>query len=225
MLTAKQEKFVLNLFQGMSQREAYTKAGYSTNFAPAIVDKNACVLAKNSKILVRLKELQGKVENAAIMSVSERKERLSEIARARLTDYQEAGADGAGYINIGKESPNTAAIAGIKSSTKFDENGNTGTLYTEIKLHNPIMAIAELNKMEKLYNDDKQGVNVNVNVAVMQARDLTDDELASIAARGSARIVEQKASKESLVTLLSVHDDNIRDSAAPPTDSGQTTTN
>jgi hypothetical protein len=81
------------------------------------------------------------------MDVTERMERLSEIARARLTDYQTAGLDGSGYIEIGKESPNTAAISSIKSATKFDENGNTGTLFTEIKLHNPVMAIAELNKM------------------------------------------------------------------------------
>jgi len=223
MLTTKQENFVINLLKGMNQTEAYRLAYgcKSTNVAKV----NASKLLTKTNVRAKYQELTKQTESAAVMSVEERKARLSEIARARLTDYQESGADGAGYINIGRESPNTAAIAGIKSSTKFDENGNTGTLYTEIKLHNPIMAIAELNKMEKLYNDDKQGVNVNVNVAVMQARDLTDDELASIAARGSARIVEQKASKESLVTLLSVHDDNIRDSAAPPTDSGQTTTN
>ena len=223
MLTTKQENFVINLLKGMNQTQAYQLAYGCKSVNVAKV--GASRLLTNVNIKAKYQELISHTESAAVMSVEERKARLSEIARARLTDYQEAGADGAGYINIGKESPNTAAIAGIKSSTKFDENGNTGTLYTEIKLHNPIMAIAELNKMEKLYNDDKQGVNVNVNVAVMQARDLTDDELASIAARGSARIVEQKASKESLVTLLSVHDDNIRDSAAPPTDSGQTTTN
>jgi hypothetical protein len=152
MLTGKQEKFVLNLFQGMSQREAYIKAGYSANFAPAIIDSNACRLAKSNKVLVRLTELNSKVENAAIMSVTERRERLSEIARGRLTDYQEAGADGSGYINIGKESPNTAAIAGIESATKFGKNGNTGTLFTKVKLHNPVNAIAELNKMDNLYN-------------------------------------------------------------------------
>jgi len=94
-----------------------------------------------------------------IMSVQERLERLSEIARGRLTDYQEAGLDGAGYISITKDSPNTAAISMIESATKFDENGNTGTLFTKVKLHNPIQAIAELNKMEKIYTE---GTTVNV---------------------------------------------------------------
>jgi hypothetical protein len=113
------------------------------------------------------------------MSVLERKERLSEIARARLTDYQETGLD-SGYINIGKESPNTGAIASIKSATKFDENGNTGTLFTEVRLHNPVAAIQELNKMDGVY-DDTAKLNVNVDnrkieiiVASENARQLTD---------------------------------------------------
>jgi hypothetical protein len=152
MLTQKQEKFVLNLFKGMSQRDAYVKAGYSGNQLPATLDRHAAELAKTDKILTRLSELNGKVELNTILSVTQRKEILSEIARGRLTDYQEAGLDGSGYISITKESPNTAAIAGIESATKFDENGNTGTLFTKVKLHNPIQAIAELNKMEQIGN-------------------------------------------------------------------------
>jgi phage terminase small subunit len=179
MLTQKQERFVLNLFQGLSQRDAYVKAGYSSNQLPATIDRHAAELAKTDKIQARLSDLNGKAESKAIMSVSERKERLSEIARARLTDYQETGLD-SGYINIGKESPNTGAIASIKSATKFDENGNTGTLFTEVRLHNPVAAIQELNKMDGVY-DDTAKLNVNVDnrkieiiVASENARQLTD---------------------------------------------------
>lgn len=154
-LTQKQETFILNYFEKGNATEAALIAGYSPKTAFVIASEN---LTK-PKILARLKELRDKTESDKTMSVQERKERLSEIARARLVDYQEAGLDGSGYISITKDSPNTAAIAGIESATKFDENGNTGTLFTKVKLHNPINAIAELNKMEKIYTE---GTQINI---------------------------------------------------------------
>ena len=80
-----------------------------------------------------------------------------------------------------------------------------------------IPAIAELNKMGGDYtptNNEKQNLNVNVNVGILNAKDLSDDELATIAARGGHRVIEQKASKESSTTLLPVHDVNIREGEA-----------
>lgn len=158
-LTGKQEKFAFNLFNGMPQRESYLQAGYSGNRSIASIDVDASRLAKNPKIVLRFKELKEKSDSDKIMKPQERRERLSEIGRGRIVDYQEAGADGSGYISIGKDSPNTAAIAGIESATKFDENGNTGTLFTKIRLHNPTQAIDLLNKMDKIYSD---GATVNI---------------------------------------------------------------
>ena len=163
----------------MPQREAYIQAGYSTNYSLAIIDTNACNLAKSNKVLLRLQELRSKVEKDKVMPVQERMERLSEIARARLTDYQEAGLDGAGYISITKDSPNTAAIQGIESATKFDEEGNTGTLFTKIKLHNPMQALDLLNKMDGAYAPEKHALLVRVELG-----DFTDDELLAIAGKG-----------------------------------------
>lgn len=57
MLTQKQELFTLNLFSGMTQRESWIKAGYSSNYALKVIDSNACALANRSKIKVRLQEL------------------------------------------------------------------------------------------------------------------------------------------------------------------------
>ena len=187
-LTVKQEKFTLNLFVGMSQREAYIQAGYSSNMLPGVIDNHASLLAKKGEVKVRLQELQEQAESDKIMSVKERKERLSEISRARLTDYQESGMDG-GWINIGKESPNTAALSEITSTTKYDDNGASPTLITKVKLHSPITAIAELNKMERIYND---GTTVNVGV-IVNSKDLTDEELASIIEDRSSRRITQEA--------------------------------
>lgn len=176
-LTTKQEQFVLNVFSGMPQREAYLKAGYSSNTSMAVIDVQSSRLSKNAKVLLRLEELRQKVASDKIMEVRERKERLSEIARGRLTDYQESGQDG-GWINIGPESPNTAALGEIVSTTKYDENGAKPTLITRIKLHNPIVAIAELNKMERIYEAEGTVTIDNrtlvINVISDKAKGLTE---------------------------------------------------
>ncbi len=172
-LTQKQEKFVLNLFSGMNQTKAYMEAGYSCRKLTTIT-ANASRLAITANVLQRLNELKAKAESDKIMSVTERRERLSEIARARLTDYQESGQDG-GWINIGKESPNTAALSEIVSTTKYDENGANPTLITRIRLHNPVNAIQELNKMDRVYDDSPKILNLTQNIYNLSS--LTDEEL------------------------------------------------
>lgn len=140
-LTPKQERFCLNLLQGMSQREAYIKAGYSPNTKPEAMDVRACELAKVSKVQVRLAELLSRTQNDAIMSVIERKERLSEIARAKLPDFvAESGA-------ITLDNDNNSAISEyVVEEWKGSEDIQTRS--RKIKLHNPIHAIQELNRME-----------------------------------------------------------------------------
>ena len=80
-LTQKQENFTLNLFKGMTQREAYTNAGYSSGYAIEVLDTNASVLANSNKILLRLKELRGQTEDDTVLTVLQRKQRLTEITK------------------------------------------------------------------------------------------------------------------------------------------------
>lgn len=102
-LTQKQEKFARNLFVGMNQAEAYSKAGYACK-ALTTTTANASRLAKNANVIQKLIELRAQVESNKIMSVIERKERLSEIARANLTQFMELGKDGS-WVNLGAETP------------------------------------------------------------------------------------------------------------------------
>lgn len=61
-LTDKQEKFVLGLIEGKSQRKAYIDAGYSTKGKKDnYIDRHASVLAKNEKLVQRLEELRSQV--------------------------------------------------------------------------------------------------------------------------------------------------------------------
>ena len=144
-LTQKQEIFCNNIFLGMSQYDAYKAAGYGLTAARATTDANASRLANDGKIRARLAELNRKAEDSTIGTVQERQRRLTEIYRANITDYQETGADGS-WPSIGKESPNKGALAEVTSHTRED-----GTVVTKLKLHDPVKAIAEHNKMTGAY--------------------------------------------------------------------------
>ena len=79
MLTPKQEKFVRNLIQGMSQREAYKNSYDAENMTDKSIDEEACRLFKDSKVSSRYKELQDRLEDATIMTAKERLEYLTEV--------------------------------------------------------------------------------------------------------------------------------------------------
>ena len=158
-MTQKQINFAQCLFEGYSQREAYRRAGYSTKPAMAIVDVKASQLAANGKIKVRLRELRKAAEDASIMSVVERKARLSEIGRANLRDH----------INDGEpiiDGPTPGAVSQYSVvDTKFGSRRS-------LKLHDPISAIAELNKMERVYEPERGGDthNTQINIIVQSEK-------------------------------------------------------
>ncbi len=82
-LTPKQENFVQGLFAGMSQREAYKKAGYDcSKMSDVVIDVRACELAKNSKIKVRLQSLQDEVKDRNIIKAEDVLQRWYDIATA-----------------------------------------------------------------------------------------------------------------------------------------------
>ena len=157
-LTQKQENFCLNVFQGMSQREAYIQS-YKPAYAITTIDANASRLASNEKVLKRLSELREKAQNSKIASVIERKEILSEIARASMTNFVEVGQDGA-WFNIDNTNLNSRAIQSVQSKTILGKDGADDAVFIRVNLHNPIDAIKELNKMDGVYSDSAQ-ININ----------------------------------------------------------------
>lgn len=114
MLTQKQNNYALNLFKGMSQREAYREAGYSVNYALTAVDVNACKLAKNTKITLRLEELREASNDAAVMDFTRRQIKLSEIGEEDITSDK----------GTPIRTPNIAAIAELNKMDGVYE-GNT----------------------------------------------------------------------------------------------------
>ena len=72
--------FAQELAKGVSQRKAYRVAfPNSKNWKDSTVDSRACDLAKNSKVLARVKELQDLAASKAVKTATERKEWLSQI--------------------------------------------------------------------------------------------------------------------------------------------------
>ena len=108
------------------------------------------------------------MEDESIANPIERKQILTEITRARLTDYTTCGPD-RDLIDVGPESPNTAALREVTSRTEYDKDGSGVAVVTKVRLHNPIHAIDLLNKMDKLYeadgavNIDNRTLNIYVN--------------------------------------------------------------
>ena len=83
------------------------------------------------------------------MTLHERKVRLSEIAKASITDYFSVVNDSIQW-KVNQEKVPTDGILKIRTASKTDKFGNTTTT-TLVKLGNVIKAIHELNKMDGLY--------------------------------------------------------------------------
>lgn len=147
-LTPKQERFARNLFSGMSQREAWIQAGYSSKYAPAVIDVNACRLA--TRIKLRLAELNAQVTSKLIANETERQEILSEIARK----------------------PNKEPVTAKER----------------------VLSIAELNKMDKVYETIPLADNRTVNIIVIDGE--TKDLLGKVKDRTKKLIGDAVIPKE-----------------------------
>ena len=107
-LNIKQEKFIQNIVNGMSQREAYKNA-YNAKYKDNVIDIRACELFNSSKVQVRYKELLAQLEDKAIMSAKDRMIWLSKIVNGEILE------DVPVMTDIKEEKVNT-----IKCPTKID---------------------------------------------------------------------------------------------------------
>ena len=166
-LTQKQETFCLKYFELGNATEAALIAGYRPRSVRSVASEN---LTKPD-IQARINELRKTVEGASIASVEERKQILTEITRGRLTDFL---ADGEPELT--KETPNAGAAAEFYKRHGFNKQGDP-IVTKAIKLHNPIQAISELNKMERIYDIGSTVAIDNrvltINVLSEKTKDLT----------------------------------------------------
>lgn len=79
MLTAKQEQFVKNIIDGMSQAEAYRNSYETKRMSDKTVYEKASRLMTEGKIRARLQELRDQMMKPSIMSAQERLEYLTRV--------------------------------------------------------------------------------------------------------------------------------------------------
>ena len=81
MLTAKQEKFVQKIIEGMNQADAYRAAYSCKNMSDNAIYVNASKLVADAKVALRIKELRNELAKSSIMSAQERLEWLTQIIK------------------------------------------------------------------------------------------------------------------------------------------------
>ena len=141
------EKYALARFKGKTKQDAAIEAGYKVSIARFTGYK----LATYRHIQERLREMHELARSDAVMPVIERKERLSEIARARLSDFIEVKEDGSiSKVNI--KGAHSAALQEI-TVTEFvgGPEGRAKDRSTKVKLHDPVKSMAELSKLDGAY--------------------------------------------------------------------------
>lgn len=79
MLTAKQEKFVQNIIDGMSQADAYRNSYDTNRMTDKTIHEKASRLMADDKVRARLQELRDQMMKPSIMSAQERLEYLTRV--------------------------------------------------------------------------------------------------------------------------------------------------
>ena len=108
MLNVKQEKFIQNIINGMSQRQAY-KDAYNANYSDKYIDEKASTLFNSEKVQKRYKELLKELEDKAIMTAKERMIWLSKVINGEILEDMPLMTD------VNEDKVNT-----IKCPTKID---------------------------------------------------------------------------------------------------------
>ena len=97
MLRPKQEKFIQNIINGMSQRQAYKNA-YNAKYSDKAIDEKASTLFNSEKVQQRYKELLLQLEDKSIMSAKERMKWLTDVVKGNIKHIS-YGSEGQEYEN------------------------------------------------------------------------------------------------------------------------------
>ncbi len=142
MLNAKQEKFINNIVDGMSQRQAY-KDAYNAEYDDDAIDNKASKLFNKDEVQARYKELIEQLKDKTIMSAKERMKWLTDVINGDIKE--------------------------VATTFHTDEEGNTETIESEFvsKLDTRLKALDTLNKMSGEYVTKLEG-----NVKIEKLEDL-----------------------------------------------------
>ncbi|MBG9981736.1 terminase small subunit [Aerococcaceae bacterium DSM 111020] len=115
-LTPKQERFVQGIVAGLSQRQAYIKAGYSTNNkTDNYIDVEASKLFSNPKVFHRYQELMDEHKEKALWTREEAVEALKWLYNQGIVSIKEHDE---GYVRQGTSS---AILGAIQELNKLED--------------------------------------------------------------------------------------------------------
>ena len=152
-LTALQQRTVMNVISGMTQRQAYRLAGGQAEDDES-ADSVVCMMLKNPKVVAFMDAMNDSILSDAVMSRKEALEKLSVLARTDLKDLVDFGEY---ELGIDEESGNPIIQASWKIKPSAMQNPKQMAAIAElsagkdgikIKTHNAIDAIKQLAKMQ-----------------------------------------------------------------------------
>ena len=146
-LTQKMRAFTLRVFQTDEPTSSYMQIYKVKSKRTAAA--SATRLLKKDNIQAYLTELRQKTVDDSVATVLERKQVLTEIIRARQTDFMTCSADGVWMHDIGEDSLNTAALRKIETTTMpfGSKDSDLKIILTKVELDDKIRATDLLNKM------------------------------------------------------------------------------
>jgi phage terminase small subunit len=136
LANTRHEMFCQNLAKGMSDTDAYERAGYVRD------DGNACHLSQKPHIRARVQELMEKAGRRAEITAARVLEEMAKLAFHNPADYIKIDEDGSAIVDLSKlDRDQAAAIAEVIS-----ERGQDGKIRTRIKLVDKKAALVELGR-------------------------------------------------------------------------------
>jgi phage terminase small subunit len=129
-----------------------------------------------AKVAINKPQVKRRIEDnlaiarrSSVMSVRERKEKLTAIARADITDCLRINGDTIELdLNKARKLGSSKGIVSIKVDEKTDSEGGSSKSRS-IQMANPMSAIGELNKMDHVYDTT---INSSGAVVIIPAGDM-----------------------------------------------------
>jgi phage terminase small subunit len=136
LVNTRHELFCQNLAKGMSDTDAYERAGYVRD------DGNACHLSQKPHIRARVQELMEKAGKRAEITAARVLQEMAKLAFYNPADYIKIDEDGSAIVDLSKlDRDQAAAITEVIS-----ERGEDGKVKTRIKLADKKAALVELGR-------------------------------------------------------------------------------
>ena len=145
-LTKKQYGFMLDIYKGISQRQAYINNYDCQNMSIASIDVAASRLANDPKVKLSLKTMRQTTQAHEVISKQEILEKYADMFRASLVDFQ----DQDGQPQLTPEIPHNAAAREYYHRRKVNQFGDE-TITKSIKLQNPVEIGQEIAKLQGYY--------------------------------------------------------------------------